>query len=398
MTREKAIKIVKEFISGTCLHLVDQEALETLIPELAESEDERIRKTLIEELSVCNIVGELQYRLPKATRDECLAWLERQKEQKSIKWTDLTWKDIVELEGIINNVHYDFSAGIGQESFGKEVLERFRSTKGDEYLDEAEQKYWREEGQKEQKPVERSLEDDHIIGFVYDLLNEIEWKDNWAMSKDECLRLLNSYSPQQPAEWSEEEKKIIGNIRHLIFEHAFENGGVDVNGDYCKDVYQEADDFLKSLRPQPKAEWSEEDEKMIDHLIEALPMWATGQIAMLPSQADEYVKRLKSIRPKQKHGWRHYIWAVNLRFDYDGLVRYEDNGSYEIVTAGNKPKRKVNGEYILLKDIQSVDWKPSEEQMKQLKIAADLWEFGPMVTTRKQFPDLESLYEHFLRN
>lgn len=35
---------------------------------------------------------------------------------------------------------------------------------------------------------------------------------------------------------------------------------------------------------------------MIDHLIEALPMWANGQIAMLPSQAEEYVKRLKSLR------------------------------------------------------------------------------------------------------
>lgn len=47
MTREKAIKIIKEFISGTCLHLVDQEALETLIPELKENEDERIRKDII---------------------------------------------------------------------------------------------------------------------------------------------------------------------------------------------------------------------------------------------------------------------------------------------------------------------------------------------------------------
>ena len=46
MTREEAIKIVKEFINGTCLHLVDQEALKTLIPELAESEDERVEKLI----------------------------------------------------------------------------------------------------------------------------------------------------------------------------------------------------------------------------------------------------------------------------------------------------------------------------------------------------------------
>ena len=46
MTREEAIKIVKEFINGTCLHLVDQEALKTLIPELAENEDERVEKLI----------------------------------------------------------------------------------------------------------------------------------------------------------------------------------------------------------------------------------------------------------------------------------------------------------------------------------------------------------------
>ena len=63
---------------------------------------------------------------------------------------------------------------------------------------------------------------------------------------------------QKPAEWSEEDEKIISNIRHLLFGLAFENGGVDVNGDYCKDVYIQADDFLKSLRPS----WRPSDEQM----------------------------------------------------------------------------------------------------------------------------------------
>jgi hypothetical protein len=45
MTREEAINVVKEFISTTCLHLVDQEALETLIPELRD-EDEELEKEI----------------------------------------------------------------------------------------------------------------------------------------------------------------------------------------------------------------------------------------------------------------------------------------------------------------------------------------------------------------
>lgn len=77
MTKEEAIEIVKEFINGTCLHLVDQEALETLIPELRESEDERIRKEMIEFLN--------QYKEDGLRGVDITPWisyLEKQKEQK----------------------------------------------------------------------------------------------------------------------------------------------------------------------------------------------------------------------------------------------------------------------------------------------------------------------------
>jgi hypothetical protein len=88
MTREKAIKIVKEFINGTCLHLVDQEALETLIPELAESEDERIRKCL------CDIVNWLGFDSSfflcnGVAKTDVLAYLEKQKECVSNNFDDV---------------------------------------------------------------------------------------------------------------------------------------------------------------------------------------------------------------------------------------------------------------------------------------------------------------------
>jgi len=53
-----------------------------ICPELSESDNDRIRKTLIEELSACNTVGELKFRLPQPTRDECIAWLEKHEEYK----------------------------------------------------------------------------------------------------------------------------------------------------------------------------------------------------------------------------------------------------------------------------------------------------------------------------
>ena len=274
MTREEALQAIKEKMDYYESDKRLRGAIETLIPELAESEDERIIdgfRTLLD-----GIKRSQGLTLNKVPLDKCYSWLEKQKdldkmivvspevwdnaisdafengkkegekqkeslkdfiddfpysdeqkdnkftprvlpcsaawfedgddkqkEQKTIKWTDLTWKDIVELEGIINNVHYDFSAGIGQESFGKEVLERFRSTKGIEYLDEAEQKCWREE-QKEQKQ-----------------------------------------------EWSEEDKEKIVTISEII-EHCttipYSGGTLTLNKEYKKELLC----FIKSLRPTTK--------------------------------------------------------------------------------------------------------------------------------------------------
>lgn len=54
-----------------------------------------------------------------------------QKEQP-IQISALTWKDINDLERIINNVHYEFRNGIGEKSFGEEVLERFREERDEQ--------------------------------------------------------------------------------------------------------------------------------------------------------------------------------------------------------------------------------------------------------------------------
>lgn len=76
MTREEAIEKLREW------YFLDddkREVLETLIPELKESEDERIRKALIGIIS--NYVDNSNTFKPKM-----LAWLKKQGEQKS-EWT-----------------------------------------------------------------------------------------------------------------------------------------------------------------------------------------------------------------------------------------------------------------------------------------------------------------------
>ena len=75
MDRKEALEIVrKNWPDGR--HQI-QEALEFLIPELAESEDEMIRKKIVHLVSYIDI--------PDDTREKWLAWLEKQKDELSAK-------------------------------------------------------------------------------------------------------------------------------------------------------------------------------------------------------------------------------------------------------------------------------------------------------------------------
>ena len=63
----------------------DDATLEFIFPELAESEDERIRKVLIHIVkSACSKYG-IKYIGDKITEEMLLAYIERQKEQKSVE-------------------------------------------------------------------------------------------------------------------------------------------------------------------------------------------------------------------------------------------------------------------------------------------------------------------------
>ena len=75
MTREEAIDIL---MSANVWNDEERTAWEVLIPELAESEDERIRKIIYNCVYECCDTGYLL----KDDRNSVVAWLEKQKEQK----------------------------------------------------------------------------------------------------------------------------------------------------------------------------------------------------------------------------------------------------------------------------------------------------------------------------
>ena len=76
MTREEALQAIKAKMDYYESDKRLRAALETLIPELAESEDERIRKRIhlcLDECVHSDIIRDYE-------RDECLAYLEKQEE------------------------------------------------------------------------------------------------------------------------------------------------------------------------------------------------------------------------------------------------------------------------------------------------------------------------------
>ena len=83
MTREEAIKVASE-MHGWLQTDREREALETLIPELAESDDERITQKLIDAFTYYKKSGEVDFHGIEI--NTLFAWLEKQKEQKPVDY------------------------------------------------------------------------------------------------------------------------------------------------------------------------------------------------------------------------------------------------------------------------------------------------------------------------
>ena len=174
---------------------VATDIVQYIFPVLAESEDERIRKEIYKYIKDTMVGGTL--------RTECLAWLEKQKEQKPTEWIYPYGK----------NETVDKLIAIA------ECLE---------------------------------MDDCSFNGYT----------------GEECGQFLRELARKQieykPAEWSEEDKKMLNNAIHA-----------------CLDIYgtmSETADWLKtrleSLRPQPKQERSEKDKETLPQFC-----WDLGEMS-----------------------------------------------------------------------------------------------------------------------
>lgn len=308
MTREEAIKEIKMWGIEAPRQ---REVLETLIPELRESEDERIRKWIV------NLLHELHYNQtaqPMALK--AIEYLEKQKEQKPEQY------DIDVLEKHITKDSVSELAHTVIVRNGWEIVEK-EQMPDDDPLDDPKFLKGFDTGREvqrifdEKKPAEWSEEDRSMLNNIllhfntpFHDMNDVEkTMFIWLQSLPERFNL----QPKQ--EWSKED----GMIRNLAIEWAETMSGQFRFVDMESTDFRKIATWLKSLRPQPKQEWSEDDEMMVKSIVNVLKRFEHQGATDI--KIDWLQNKLKSLRP-QPH-WKpsdDQMIALNKAFNGDVLL------------------------------------------------------------------------------
>ena len=231
---DKAIERARKYYEETSNN-VYKSMLEQIFPELKESEDEKIRKELIETIHLAYDCG---CSLNKEQRDKYLAWIEKQGEQKPTKLAKGENYGIDGLHAAID---------ILQQTLGK---------------------------------VDGYQTDDGIL-------------------LHECAISAVKQLYEQKSVWSEEDEKIISDAEVWL----------DTLCDYLKDsssayipnvraIISKLKSLKDRVQPQPKQEWSEEDEDMCYK--------ATAVMNRLCAEGKEYVWSINTLK-------KLYYWLKDLK-------------------------------------------------------------------------------------
>ena len=290
------------------------------------------------------------------------------------------------------------------------------------------------------KTAEFNDNDDQLMGFIFDLLNDLVWRKDWAISKGECLERLNALSYklsliQWNPEYREEDLQTrfafytykdepeILYLSNVFVEEASRNHGLGTrilkaaekvaetigattirlkvkqntpanewyrkNGYYYitfKADYAWLEKKLEYLKPGTPAEWSEEDKEMLDAMIDMVstslyePLCPIeGMLAWLKNLPERF-----NLQPKQE-------WSEEdedfIKFLTKLVERnFKDGTSFGGVDRG---KPWITKEEVLerLKSLRS-HWKPSEKQMEILQYVCE----ESSHPDQEVIPTLQTLY------
>lgn len=254
MEREEAINLIKQVLP--CLNIDEKirEGFVTLIPELKESEDERIRKELIGYLThraeVTGFIDEDK---------DCKRWItyfEKQKEQKP-ESCDCSRDE----ESYTNGIHHVL---MNPEAYG--LIK--------------------------QKPAEWSEEDKHCIHQLILFCENCMQQDSEAIRCATWLKSLRPQSKQKQNDYITPHKEFFKFIYDRLINVHKENPNVD----YMRSFKER----LNNLSFGEKQEWSEEDEEMLNSCISSIEESKENRYAYKETDGDTSYDReidwLKSLR------------------------------------------------------------------------------------------------------
>ena len=143
-----------------------------------------------------------------------------------------------------------------------------------------------------QKPIEWS-EDEKIRKEIANYFKHYSGGDNISIEFPKWIAWL-----EKQAAWSEEDKKMIFKICQNLYDYP------RVKSPFDMESFNEAEkevQFIKSLKPQPKQEWSEEDTETLNGIVNYL--FTSTDVSSIEG-SDKWYDWLKSLKnrviPKQK--------------------------------------------------------------------------------------------------
>ena len=273
------------------------EYIDEIIPELIDNGDEKIKKCIGDCLSLFGEDSNLfdKYNL---TKDDILAWLEKQKapvntsastmapscweEQKSSSTEDMPY---ITDEHFWEREHAD-SFKYKLAEYMTKNCRKEEGPYGYTYGISAESilKMAEEELLKRgvvQKPAEWG-EECQLIGFIFDLLNSLTWRKDWAMSKEECLERLKSLRPvkqewNEEDDWNEEDQTLLSDALGCVtmVQELKKLGRLSEFHISCS--YDELRSWIRSLKSRPRKQphWKPSEEQMeaLNDILGNTPDW-----------------------------------------------------------------------------------------------------------------------------
>ncbi len=319
----------------------------SIILEPEESEDEKIRKELIKLLNIMSDgIVENYTTIPLK---DFVAYLEKQKEHKQVDidfvsdWLRKHIKTYVNSE--YNEFHktmeYDGSINI------EHLIEDLKK--------EIEQQPFAHESDFVSKPTEWSEYDKATIEYIIEDIKKLrdeETDEEVIETYDRELNLLQCINDSvklrnyiNPAEWIEDEKIRKDIIAFIKF--ALKDGSAVSPG--SSTTKEDAISWLEKQEEQKSSGWSEEDERLLNIIIDILDREEHNG-HLMHDDLKACIKLLKSLRPQPKKEWSE--GTKKMLNEISDYLKYKG--------------REDDADFIRNLCPQQPQWKPSEEQIAHL--------------------------------